>query len=404
MDQKKSSFLSNRQDAFGALRRFLPDARNYGKSRNGVEKGNPRVSRLSEAVRARLISEYEVADQVMDVHGLDRVEKYIQEVYWRLYWKGWLEWHPKVWSDYLTEVKFNSKNDSVVERCRVVEEGRSGVKIMDRFAQELVNTGYLHNHARMWLAGYWIHICGLPWSLGADFFYRHLLDADPASNTLSWRWVAGLQTRGKSYLPNANNLRKFCKYPEVREPMLDQQLEPDFQTEVQYAVPDRLELWPETTKPTLDQPYLLWVHGEDLSFWHQYGNLPEREPDAVVLVQDEQLANKYGISGKRIQFMYEALMDARTRWMDSHKPPVVYKHGSLIENIIDTARTHKVTVVAGMLPAIGPLRSLVPDLRRQLQRHGIELELWRRKQDEEILPLARRGFFPFWKEVRTCLL
>ena len=81
---------------------------------------------------------------------------------------------------------------------------------MDRFARELIATGYLHNHARMWWASFWVHVERLPWELGADFFFRHLLDADPASNTLSWRWVAGLQTRGKSYLVRRSNLRRFA--------------------------------------------------------------------------------------------------------------------------------------------------------------------------------------------------
>jgi deoxyribodipyrimidine photo-lyase len=65
--------------------------------------------------------------------------------------------------------------------------------------QELVETGYLHNHARMWFASIWIFTLRLPWELGADFFLRHLLDGDAASNTLSWRWVAGLHTKGKHY-------------------------------------------------------------------------------------------------------------------------------------------------------------------------------------------------------------
>ncbi len=67
-------------------------------------------------------------------------------------------------------------------------------------------TGYLHNHARMWFASIWIFTLRLPWELGADFFLRHLLDGDPASNTLSWRWVGGMQTMGKTYLARADNI------------------------------------------------------------------------------------------------------------------------------------------------------------------------------------------------------
>ena len=61
----------------------------------------------------------------------------------------------------------------------------------------------------MWFASIWIHYFGLPWQLGAQLFYNHLLDADIASNTLSWRWVAGLQTSGKKYIANRENIMKF---------------------------------------------------------------------------------------------------------------------------------------------------------------------------------------------------
>ena len=82
--------------------------------------------------------------------------------------------------------------------------------VFSRFlAHELVETGYLHNHARMWFASIWIFTLRLPWELGADFFLRHLLDGDPASNTLSWRWVAGLHTAGKTYLARADNIANF---------------------------------------------------------------------------------------------------------------------------------------------------------------------------------------------------
>ena len=88
-------------------------------------------------------------------------------------------------------------------------EGRTGIEGFDAWAQELAGTGYLHNHARMWFASIWIFTLRLPWELGADFFLRHLLDGDPASNTLSWRWVGGLQTAGKTYLARPDNIAAF---------------------------------------------------------------------------------------------------------------------------------------------------------------------------------------------------
>ena len=67
----------------------------------------------------------------------------------------------------------------------------------------------MHNHARLWFASIWIFTLKLPWELGAAFFLEHLHDGDPASNTLSWRWVAGLHTKGKNYVASADNIEKF---------------------------------------------------------------------------------------------------------------------------------------------------------------------------------------------------
>jgi hypothetical protein len=88
-------------------------------------------------------------------------------------------------------------------------EGRTGIAAFDTWAHELVATGYLHNHARMWFASIWIFTLKLDWRLGADFFLRHLMDGDAASNTLSWRWVGGLHTKGKHYLARADNIARY---------------------------------------------------------------------------------------------------------------------------------------------------------------------------------------------------
>ena len=90
-------------------------------------------------------------------------------------------------------------------------DGETGIECFDAWSAELRETGYLHNHARMWFASIWIFTLKLPWRLGADFFYRHLLDGDAASNTLSWRWVAGLHTRGKPYAARADNIATYSE-------------------------------------------------------------------------------------------------------------------------------------------------------------------------------------------------
>ena len=135
-------------------------------------------------------------------------------MYWRSYWKGWLEHHPSVWPDYLEQVRSllaeAAADDALALRYHAATAGETGIAVFDAWARELTGTGYLHNHARMWFASIWIFTLKLPWQLGADFFLRHLLDGDPASNTLSWRWVAGLHTPGKHYLARPDNIGRFA--------------------------------------------------------------------------------------------------------------------------------------------------------------------------------------------------
>ena len=76
-------------------------------------------------------------------------------------------------------------------------------------SMNLKKFNYLHNHTRMWFASIWIFTLNLPWQLGAEFFMKHLFDGDAASNTLGWRWVAGIQTQGKNYLATEWNIKKF---------------------------------------------------------------------------------------------------------------------------------------------------------------------------------------------------
>jgi deoxyribodipyrimidine photo-lyase len=172
------------------------------------------VSGLSPYIRHRLLSEIEVLTAVLAQHSRSASEKFIQEVFWRGYWKGWLEQRPSVWSDYLDDLGRAGSalvtDADLSARYQAAVDGETGILPLDSWSRELVQTGYLHNHARMWFASIWIFTLKLPWVLGADFFLRHLLDGDPASNTLSWRWVAGLHTRGKTYLATERNIRRYA--------------------------------------------------------------------------------------------------------------------------------------------------------------------------------------------------
>ncbi len=222
-------WIPTRQAALDRLAQFLPLAgRDYAIGRN-TDRGpldRSNVSALSPYLRRRMITEEEVAAAVVGHHGFAAAEKFLHEVAWRTYWKGWLEMRPTLFDRYRHELHAAQStlahDRRLQRRFESAVDGRTGIDCFDTWVDELQSYGWLHNHARMWFASIWIFTLGLPWQLGADYFYRHLIDADPASNTLSWRWVAGLQTVGKHYLATADNidrhtLGRFAPHGQLNE-------------------------------------------------------------------------------------------------------------------------------------------------------------------------------------------
>ncbi|WP_238254187.1 FAD-binding domain-containing protein [Methylobacterium bullatum] len=209
-------FPMTRAAGLERLAAFLADeGAEYAGSRNfdlGLE-GRSTTSALSPYLRRRLITEAEVGAAAIAAFGDEGAEKFVSEVFWRTYFKGHLETHPAAWTGYLALAAEGHERIAAEPGLRrtyeAAIEGRSGIDCFDAWASELIETGWLHNHARMWFASIWIFTLRLPWALGAEFFMRHLLDGDPASNTLSWRWVAGLHTRGKHYVARAENIRRY---------------------------------------------------------------------------------------------------------------------------------------------------------------------------------------------------
>jgi len=216
-------FHTSRDKALESLDTFINnDILNYSSKRNydfgPIERKN--VSCLSPYISHRLIDEYEISKKVLSKYPYQKVEKYIQEIYWRVYWKGWLELRPKVWDDFTEDLNIIEES----ENYYLAINGQTKIEYFNDWVKEIKEYNYLHNHTRMWFASIWIFTLGLPWQKGAEFFMKHLLDGDAASNTLSWRWIGGLQTKGKHYLAQSWNIDKFLnkKYQniELRENVL----------------------------------------------------------------------------------------------------------------------------------------------------------------------------------------
>ena len=219
------TFVATRTAGLDRLREFAPAAgTKYARSRN-FDDGAPaqglrgNVSQLSPWLHAGLLDEAEVIDAALSQHSPDDAESFVSEIFWRVYFKGYLEQRPGVWASYLEgrgkALAALEANSGLAKAYGEATEGRTGIAAFDHWARELVQTGYLHNHARMWFASIWIFTLKLDWQLGADFFLRHLVDGDAASNTLSWRWVGGLHTTGKTYLARADNIARYTeRHPE----------------------------------------------------------------------------------------------------------------------------------------------------------------------------------------------
>ncbi len=181
------------------------DINAYAKTRNAIGGA---VSRLSPYVTHGFLSFPHIAKTVAHQNGFSPQHKFVFELGWRAYFHH-------VWA-HLGDGIFESLHEGILPESAYqhglpadIQAGNTGVPAIDCAVQQLLQTGYLHNHARMWLASYVVHIRKVHWRVGADWMYGHLLDGDLASNHLSWQWVAGTGS-SKPYLFNAENVAKYA--------------------------------------------------------------------------------------------------------------------------------------------------------------------------------------------------
>ena len=182
--EKWDDFLENKITNYEKLRNF-----DYGPTNKSS------VSKLSPYISHRVLLEYELLEEVKKKYHSQKINKFVEEIYWRIYWQGWMENRPKVWFNFISEKNYEYDFETYEKAIN----GNSELGFFNSWVNELKTYNYLHNHTRMWFASTWIFNLGLPWQLGASFFFEHLYDGDAASNLLNWRWVAGLQTKGKQY-------------------------------------------------------------------------------------------------------------------------------------------------------------------------------------------------------------
>ena len=358
------------------------------------------VSTLSPYLRRRLVTERDTVAAAIGAHGHAKSEKFVQEVIWRGYFKGWLERRPQVWERYRDGLMHDLATRDTDRRLRRdidrAEAGGTGLDCFDAWAQELVETGYLHNHARMWFASIWIFTLGLPWRMGADFFYRHLLDGDPASNTLGWRWVAGLHTRGKPYKAQAWNIARFT---DARFAPRDSDLARDVQG-LQHLEPDGLpDVLPLRTPVAPDPhvPTALLITEEDC----RIEDLLPRTLDirAAATLTASHLRSPVDVSDNVAAFEAAALADAATCAGVEAAPLRAGVPGDLARW---AERAGARQIVTAYVP-VGPLRDWLDQAAPALEEAGIALAECRRDWDAAIWPHATAGFFKVKKQIPRIL-
>ena len=198
------------------LKNWMPKSMDfYSTNRNYDVAGKQTTSRLSSAISSGIIKESDII-RSLNEYGVASSNKFLEEVFWRIYFRGYFETHPSIWQSY-KESLIADKQSKGVEYQNAID-ANTGIECFNDWLRDLYKTGYLHNHTRMWFASIWIFTLKLPWELGCDLFMRYLSDADEASNILSWRWVAGLHTSKKPYVARASNIKKFTdKYNPINE-------------------------------------------------------------------------------------------------------------------------------------------------------------------------------------------
>ncbi|RVU03364.1 deoxyribodipyrimidine photolyase [Novosphingobium umbonatum] len=375
------TFPLTRTDALNRLNAFASKAGVAYRNQRNYDFGSQRhesVSRLSAALRRRIITEAEVCRVILDTHNYKDAEQFIAEICWRTYWKGWLEHHPTLWTRYQSELSscqmMHQQQADFREAYKTAISGKTGIDCFDHWTQELLETGYLHNWARMQWASIWIFTLGLPWQMGADFTYRHFRDADPASNTLSWRWVAGLHTAGKHYLADPEKIRTLTQG----------RFTPTGLNTAATAIS-------EATKPTQSPPRqpmpfnaslpsALLITPEDLSLENE-GSLAEMEiglilaPSTLFPTLADRRAGEDALQRAAAHWRCEA------GWVDdlAGVQPAMKKHQ------LDQCLT-------GFLP-VGDTRDAVMCWASKLTAEGITLGEVQRQWDLVLWPYCQKGFF-----------
>ena len=365
-------FEASRAKALNQLNNFVENnLGEYSKLRNfdfGPEKRS-NISCLSPYITHGIINEQEVIQKALSKFSFSKNEKFIQEVLWRTYWKGWLELRPNVWADYLVELN-QIKNEFRDNKDYIAAiEGKTKIHCLNEWVNELKENNYLHNHTRMWFASIWIFTLELPWQLGAEFFMQHLYDGDAASNTLGWRWVAGVQTQGKHYLASEWNIKKFTnnRFQNIK---LNENAPPKV-SEKSYQI---IKL--DFNNPQKIENRNLLIFENNLSF--EITDFKENNFKKIYLISNKNENRTIKLSEKLVKFKSHLIEDQEQR----------LKKQSIDCQIIDISELTNIENYYGLYPTVGENLDF-------LNSNNLKIDFLYRNLDQLAWQYCNKGFFNF---------
>ena len=365
-------FEASRAKAIEKLNHFIENnLTDYSKLRNfdlGPE-GRSNVSCLSPYITHGIVSEKEIIKKSLDKFSFAKNEKFIQEVLWRTYWKGWLELRPNVWNDYLIELKKIREDFKDNKEYLNAIEGKTNIECFNSWVNELKENNYLHNHTRMWFASIWIFTLELPWQLGAEFFMQNLYDGDAASNTLGWRWVAGIQTQGKHYLASEWNIKKFTnnRFQNIK---LNENAPPKV-SEKSYSI-----IKQDFRNPQDIEEKNLVIFENNLSF--EVTDFKENNFKKIYIVSNRNETRSIKLSEKSVKFKSLLINDQQQRLRDN----------SIDCEVIDISEIKNIENCYGLYPAVG-------ENLDYLNSNNIKLDFLYRNLDRFSWQYCNKGFFNF---------
>ncbi len=356
--EKLNHFVENNLSEYSKLRNF-----DFG------SENRSNVSCLSPYITHGIISEKEIINKSLNKFSFAKNEKFIQEVLWRTYWKGWLELRPNVWDDYLIELKKIKEELRDNKEYLNAIEGKTNIECFNVWVNELKENNYLHNHTRMWFASIWIFTLELPWQLGAEFFMQHLYDGDAASNTLGWRWVAGIQTQGKHYLASEWNIKKFTnnRFQNIK---LNENAPPK-KSERSYSVINQ-----EFSNPQDIKEKNLIIFENNLSF--EITDFNKNFFKKIYIVSNKNENRSIKLSERLVKFKSLLVEDQKQRLKDK----------KIDSEVININEINNIENCYGLYPAVG-------ENLDYLNSNNLKIEFLYRDLDQISWQYCNKGFFNF---------